>query len=804
MQGCLDFLPVNYAIRRNTSCSLTAAVGLLSFSLGVSGADFCVGNSRDLQNALVAATTNGEADRIALVKSTYAGNFRYESAEGQALELLGGYDPGCRSRTVDPTNTKLIGAGNGEVFTFTGGPGAGFTLEGVTVSGGNPTSEYLGAGLNVFTSSEPLVEVLLNQNRFADNSGTGAYIDADGVIVSNSSFEDNAGGGVSVSGGIVGVNIANNSFSRNQGAGIGIYASHGYAILTGNRFSDNGGGASVSGFGCGATFSDNSFTGNGTAESSGHAISVDCYRGSAVLNRNRLVGNQGGGAYVDAGGGGTATLIGNRFFNNAAPEYGGGAYVTTWAGRSTITNNRFVGNVATMGGGAIYVESAFFTTLTNNRFVDNETAGYGGGAYFSAYTDENILTNNSFTGNLAGDGGGLGLYVQSNNTVLSNNLFWNNAATGNGDDLWIDNDPDGDLLPSQPVLMHNAFDQAIPAGFYVTDPIRLDPSNMDALDPVFGDEDQHLSARSPMINAGDRSAPALPMADIDGDPRIAGRTVDIGADEYVALTVDFGADGLWHYDETWRQLTNWDPGAAGITGWTNGLAADFDDAGLWGCEGMLTSRDPGDVIEGWSGGLAVDFDSDGLWNYNGARWIRLTTWDAEEMAWWSDGLAVDFGADGLWIYDGSDWTRLTTWDAGDGGMSAWSGGLAVDFDAEGLWSYDGTKWSRLKAWDVGSGGMSAWSGGLAVDFDADGLWSHDGARWTRLTTFDARDALNGWQGSLAVDFDAAGLWSYDGLVWRWLSARDADAMSDAELNQALTPHGRPDATCTSSQRVELP
>jgi hypothetical protein len=785
-EGRSDFLTLNYAMRWNTSFSLPAAVSLLSLSLGVSGADFCVDNSRDLQNALVAATTNGEADRIALVQSTYIGNFRYKSTEGQALELLGGYEPGCGSRTVDPINTKLIGSGTGEVFVFEGGRGAGFTLEGVTVSGGNPTSEFGGAGISVYTgptatSSDD--EVILKRNRFADNAGIGADIRADGLIVSDNSFENNTVGGIFITGGIMGVRMTNNSFSRNQGVGVDIFAYYGYAILTDNRFTDNrDGGAFVSAYYGGATVTDNSFTNNGTGQTSRRAISAVCYKGTVTLKRNNFHGNQGGGADLNAGGGGTVTLIDNSFLNNVAADYGGGAYVTAWAGRSTLTNNRFVGNVATMGGGAIYVESAFYTTLANNRFVNNETAGYGGGAYFSAYTDENILTNNSFTGNTAGDGGGLGLYVQSNNNVLANNLFWNNTATGNGGDLWIDNDPDGDLLPSQPVLVRNAFDQAIPAGFYVTHPVSLDPSNLDAVDPLFADEELHLSARSPMINAGYRSAPGLPITDIDGDPRIAGRTVDIGADEHVALTVDFGANGLWYFDEAWSQLTTWDPGAAGVAGWTNGLAADFDAAGLWSREGQLTSRDAGDAIEGWSGGLAADFDSDGLWNHDGARWTRLTTWNAEEMGWWSGGLAVDFGADGLWSYSGSGWSRLTTWDAGDGGMSAWSGGLAVDFDAEGLWNYEETNWSRLTAWDAGAGGMSAWSGGLAVDFDADGLWSYDGARWSRLTTWDVGDALNGWQGSLAVDFNADGLWTYDGLAWSWLSAWDADAMSDADLN----------------------
>ncbi|MCK5408437.1 MAG: T9SS type A sorting domain-containing protein, partial [Candidatus Krumholzibacteria bacterium] len=58
-------------------------------------------------------------------------------------------------------------------------------------------------------------------------------------------------------------------------------------------------------------------------------------------------------------------------------------------------------------------------------------------------------------------------------------------------------------------------------------------------DPLFVDGvggDYHLSEGSPAIDAGDNSATHLPLTDIDGNPRIVGVAVDMGAYEYVVAT----------------------------------------------------------------------------------------------------------------------------------------------------------------------------------------------------------------------------------------------------------------------------
>jgi len=239
------------------------------------------------------------------------------------------------------------------------------------------------------------------------------------------------------------------------------------------------------------------------------------------------------------------------------------------------------------------------------------------------------------------------------------------------------------------------------------------------------------------------------------------------------LALDFGGNGLWHYDgSTWTQLNGQNP--EGMEEWDGGLAADFSSSGLWNYDGsswnLLTTLNP-QAMKTWINGLAVDFSTTGLWNYNGSTWDLLTTNDPQDMEPWADGLAVDFGTFGLWNYNGSSWNLLTTSDAQD--LTAWTNGLAVDFGTFGLWSYNGSSWDLLTTSDAQS--MEAWSGGLAVDFDTFGLWNYDGSSWNLLTTSNA-EFMGAWTDGLAVDFGGTGLWSYDGSFWDLLTTSDAQDM----------------------------
>ena len=82
---------------------------------------FCVNTAVGLQNSLILAAANGQDDEVRIVQGTYVGNFVYASTEAQALSVLGGYETGCSTRMLDPTNTILDGNQTGLVLNLSAG-----------------------------------------------------------------------------------------------------------------------------------------------------------------------------------------------------------------------------------------------------------------------------------------------------------------------------------------------------------------------------------------------------------------------------------------------------------------------------------------------------------------------------------------------------------------------------------------------------------------------------------------------------------------------------------------------------------
>jgi hypothetical protein len=492
---------------------LAGALLLLGIAQPALAGVFCVNTAVGLQNSLTTAASNGVDDEVWIVQGTYVGNFVYASGQANQLSVLGGYTAGCAGRVLDPVNTILDGNQTNSTLVLSApGVAADFLVEGLTLRNGQHPSVFAGygGGLSVGVGRDGAVTV--HRNRI-ENNLVGAYLSATTGTLTNNSIAGNTGSGASIS--ATSATLTNNSIAGNTVSGASISATT--ATLTNNSISGNtagGGGASISA--TTATLTNNSISGN-------------------TASYNSYARDGAGGANISAT---TATLTNNSISGNTAASQGGGANIS--ATTATLTNNTLVGNTAVFSGGGAFIEGDN-ATLTNNSISGNtSSSGSGGGAFINAEHGTATLTNNTFVDNEGFDGGGL--YLQTGTTettdsaILYNNLFWANWATRTGAaaNLSINNDSDSDYVPTPVTLLANNFDQSA-AGFQSTLPITLDPSNLDAEDPLFVDQvagNLRPAPGSPMIDAGYPDTPNLPATDLDGGLRVVNGTVDMGAYEY--------------------------------------------------------------------------------------------------------------------------------------------------------------------------------------------------------------------------------------------------------------------------------
>ncbi|MHC4098260.1 MAG: right-handed parallel beta-helix repeat-containing protein, partial [Planctomycetota bacterium] len=245
---------------------------------------------------------------------------------------------------------------------------------------------------------------------------------------------------------------------------------------------------------------------------------------------------------------GSSPTLTNCIFSGNSTQRGGGA-MKNWESSPTLKNCMFIGNSAGFGGGGINnVGSNSRPTLTNCTFIGN-SADSGGGIDNRSSSPK--ITNCTFSGNSARVGGGM--YNNKNNATLTNCTFSNNNASNRGGGI-LNNESSTTITNC--IIWGNSPHEIYISGADTTVVSYSDVrggwpgvGNINA-NPLFVDPftgDYHLLPDSPCIDAGYNPAvPPSVVTDLDGNPRIAAGTVDMGAYELQrpqTLYVDDNASG---------------------------------------------------------------------------------------------------------------------------------------------------------------------------------------------------------------------------------------------------------------------
>ena len=262
-----------------------------------------------------------------------------------------------------------------------------------------------------------------------------------------------------------------------------------------------------------------------------------------LLTNNTITANQSINDEGDGGGiavvGSSPVIVRNVIARNTATRNGGG--IACWRHSLPLVANNFI--------------------EANSASYDEGTASTGGGGVFASATDLDgrpiagavsapLIVNNVIAANGARSGGGvalidsrLGAGTLQNNNIVANSgsgVFWGNTSPTNENNLVAFNTWGFERSPAftneATLRFNNVFGNAVLGinGDYRFTPARTGSDGNISADPKLANHrvgDFHLQPGSPCVDAGSLAPQQTAQPDIDGQPRVQGARVDIGADE---------------------------------------------------------------------------------------------------------------------------------------------------------------------------------------------------------------------------------------------------------------------------------
>jgi len=423
----------------------------------------------------LAAAVSG--DQVWVAEGTYQEGVTLRSG----VALYGGF-AGSESSLAERSSTAhvsiLDGNASGIVVWAPVWVTAAARIDGFTIRNGKST---YGAGIDCLSSAVAIANNTITGNN-ADSVGAGIYCSGCSPTIIDNLIAGNTAGG-----------------------GGGIYCEGGSPVISGNTITRNTGGTDGGGIYCASgspMISDNTITNNRAWTSS---------------NGNR----KGGG--ISCGSQSSPTITGNTIMGNEA-AYGGGIHC--WGCSPFISNNRIIGNAAEEGGGILASSSSnpYASPPISNNIIQANVAARTGGGIYCGTSSQSRITNNTIVQNSSEVGGGLCCDATASPMIYSNIVAFNSSELCR-------------LAPAtgSPALYNNCVYSPNGRGYTGLNPGTAD-INVDPLLVAIDYGQVHLTAASPCFNAGLDTAVQPGWTDIDGQARVFGAHVDIGADEYDGTT----------------------------------------------------------------------------------------------------------------------------------------------------------------------------------------------------------------------------------------------------------------------------
>jgi len=265
---------------------------------------------------------------------------------------------------------------------------------------------------------------------------------------------------------------------------------------------------------------------------------------------NGYTDGYGGGICCNSQGEGMPPTISHCIITRNSATYGGG--ISCYDNSPTISHCTIADNWAYIGGGIDCNNGwvGYSPTISHCLIVGN-SANIGGGIYSTGGSPTishcDISSNNA-------EGGG-GILCEDCNMMVHHTILWADTAPY-GPEIVIMSSTNPSIL----TIRYSDVQGGLMGVYQIGGSLNWDANNIIDADPMFVRDpnagpdgywngvdddfgDLHLLGDSPCIDAGDSNyVPGPNETDMDGQPRIVGCCVDIGADEFVYLG-DIEPDG---------------------------------------------------------------------------------------------------------------------------------------------------------------------------------------------------------------------------------------------------------------------